>query len=91
MTKKVFKYSFQVADLVHIEIGHKLLEVLSVGKQSPCAGRLELWALVDVDEPDDIGEIQLIVYGTGHELDYTPTAFIGTVMDGPFVWHVWHT
>ncbi len=51
-------------------------------------GWLCVWALVDPDMP--LVDHLFSVLGTGHPVDAMDEqgAFIGTVFDGPYVWHV---
>lgn len=46
-----------------------------------------LWAEVDAAEPEELRRI--LVFGTGHPLWERRGRFIGTVLTGPFVWHVY--
>ena len=48
-------------------------------------GIICIWFLVDRDEPKV--ERRFSVYGTGQDVPDTAN-YVGTVMDGPFVWHV---
>ncbi len=45
-----------------------------------------VWALVDPHEPMEARSVWLLP--TGGELSAMTGRFIGTVIDGPFVWHV---
>lgn len=60
-------------------------KILSVAMQ---AGQLCLWALVEPRAELTMRAIRVI--GTGWDLadDIKKAAFIGTVLDGAFVWHV---
>jgi len=52
------------------------------------SGIIALWFEVDNDAVYQAEELNLHVYGTGHVI--LPTHFyLGTVFDGPFVWHVY--
>lgn len=85
-TKKVFKYEFPVDDGVVVELPF-LSEILSVGTQRP--GHICIWALVGIPaNPSKPRRFR--VAGTGHPLEgmFTKANFIGTVFNGPFVWHV---
>lgn len=49
-------------------------------------GALMMWALVRTgDVPTE--ERTFLVFGTGHDID-THRLYVGTVEDGPFIWHV---
>lgn len=51
-------------------------------------GNMYLWAIVDTEKSPK--ERTIIVYGTGHEmlLPLNELAYISTVLDYQFVWHV---
>lgn len=48
--------------------------------------KLALWAVVDPDKPIESIHIQLI--GTGHSIEMENKNYIGTIIDGSFVWHI---
>lgn len=59
-------------------------KILSVQIQGD---RITLWAVVDTLADEVPREIN--IRGTGHALrGVKPDSFIGTVQDGPYVWHV---
>ena len=59
-------------------------KLLSVAMQG---SSLCLWALVDTDYP--MGTAQVRIFGTGWEnSDVGSLEFLGTVLDGIYVWHV---
>ncbi len=64
-------------------------KILSVSKQpGQRNGIFSLWAIVD--PLNNKCEREIIIRGTGHEfdaLDLEP--FIGTVIDGDLVWHIY--
>jgi hypothetical protein len=61
-------------------------EILTVGFQN--YREITIWALVDPDA--EMIERFFMVRGTGHPVELrTDQKFLGTVFDGPFVWHVW--
>lgn len=64
--------------------------VMSVGTQKP--GWICIWAIVDParQAKGELSERKFRVYGTGMELMRRDgiSDFIGTVIDGEFVWHV---
>ncbi len=70
-----------VPNIVSMPVGAELLHV------GPRMGEVRVWALVDVDEPDEERRIWLV--GTGWDLvDMPPNVqHIGTVQEGGFVWH----
>lgn len=47
--------------------------------------RMSIWAAVDPSDP--VMEVEILVVGTGIDLPHVGD-FIGTVIDAPFVWHV---
>lgn len=47
-----------------------------------------LWAKFNVMYESNLDQRKFIVIGTGYAIDLTSTTYIGTYMDGPFVWHV---
>lgn len=78
---KIFKYPFKIEDAPQVEIpcGHRILHVgLDPGGQ-PC-----IWALVTPEASKT--KIQLRVVGTGH--DEPEGKFLNTIVQGPFVWHI---
>lgn len=85
--KTVYKYNFEIADEVCIEmpLGADILCV-QVQNDTPC-----IWALVDTEQP--VQKRWFSVYGTGHP---APNAYlreyVGTIqmMGGRLVWHVFH-
>lgn len=57
--------------------------MLSVGMQD---GEIRLWAKVCPVAP--YCHVDIFVRGTGHDFTGAEWRFIGTVFDGPFVWHI---
>lgn len=86
MSKKVLKYEFLVDDGVVVDIPF-LGEILSVGTQK--SRHVCLWVLVSVPI-NPARPRKFRVAGTAHHLEdsFTKGNFIGTVFDGPYVWHV---
>ena len=80
----VWKFAVEsLSDLVHVYMP-KGAKVLSVGMQGSW---LTFWALVDPDAKDE--QRQFRVCGTGHPVHPSEIgAFIGTVFERGFVWHV---
>jgi len=60
-------------------------KILSVHMQDgvPC-----VWAIVDPDAPQRA--VTFRMFGTGHGLPAAGMAFVGTVPDRAFVWHVFY-
>lgn len=82
----IHKFSFKVDDTVKVALPNGAV-IRHVGKQGGPPGHLTLWAEVNPDKPTV--ERTLFVRGTGHPLPDGAISFLGTVMDGPFVWHVY--
>ena len=84
--KKIFKYLLPIKDgpvTLTLPAGSK---VVHVGLDP--ADRLSLWAEFDVDS-EVANEIRTFeVVGTGHLIDGS-LAHLGSVVDKPFVWHVY--
>jgi len=82
-TKQVWKFPLQIEDgwlAVEMPRGAKLLTVMMQYD-------VMLWALVDPEQPSVQRRIK--VFGTGHPiLNADMLVYIGSVTDGPFVWHV---
>lgn len=80
--KKIYKYEIPIEDApsVPMPIGAQVLSVAASGGDS-----LLLWALVDTEAP--VEDRHLAICGTGHPVREVG-AFIATVQDSPFVWHV---
>ena len=82
--QQVFKYQLQVISDQRIEMP-KDAKVLHVGVQNNV---MCLWAMVDGNAP--LVKRHIGIYGTGHYIpvDVEPSHFVGTVMAGMFVWHI---
>jgi len=76
--KTIYKYSVHALDM---PIGAK---ILSVQMQD---GRIVLWAEVDPDVATEPCVFE--VFGTGQQMTDTNRQYIGTVQDGPMVWHIY--
>ncbi len=85
MQKAIWKFNLEVEDtqIIYMPKGAK---ILSVGLQQP---DLCLWALVDTAETVQ-EDVFIEVYGTGNPITNNMQLrdFIGTVVAGRFVWHV---
>lgn len=85
---KIFKYPLQVAPINLLQLP-KESKIIHVAIQMPAG--ICLWC--EVPRPDDIHDVEerkIVVYGTGHEIpDSLKVEHLGTVMDGPYVWHVY--
>jgi len=82
--RTIWKFPLPLSDSVAIAMPERS-RVLSVGVQSGGVRQLQLWA--DVNPGAAIVIRRFEIRGTGHPLGDVGR-FIGTVIDGPFVWHV---
>lgn len=81
--KTVWKYG------LHMQAHHSFLlpegaVVLSVGVDPQDC--LVLWAFVDTEAPASMRHF--VILGTGHPVP-DGLEYLGHVVQGPFVWHVW--
>ena len=79
---KIFKYPIAVADEQVIEMPFGA-EIISVANQNDV---ICLWAIVDPNSTDK-KDVTVQVIGTGKPMPPV-SRFVGTVLKGPFVWHV---
>ena len=82
---RIWKYELLVNDTQSVDMPVNA-EILSVDSQR---GTLFLWAMVDADEMKEKRVFEVI--GTGNPVPQgmgTERRFIGTVLMGPFAWHV---
>lgn len=79
----IYKYQLEISD--HQFIKAQGFRPLYVGMQN---GVLCLWGMVDLKE-DEI-ELPVCVIGTGHPMPVglRNKDYVGSVIDGSFVWHV---
>ena len=82
MKKTIYKYELAWQDYVDIEMPVGATP-LTVGAQN---GKGYLWALVEPDAPVETRRFRHA--GTGHPIQDTALSYIGTYMDGSFVFHV---
>lgn len=87
--KAVWKYPVGIKDFESINVpkGAKFLCAKDVHNT------LCLYYLVDVKAPEE--EVRLWIVGTGHQhrdedLDEANTTYLDTVVQGNFVWHIFH-
>lgn len=81
--KKIFKYDLSLRETQEFDVPG-FCYFLSVHKQGDS---ICLWAMVDDFSVTQTAKIRIV--GTGHPCDDVVEArFIGTVVDGSFVWHV---
>lgn len=87
-----------MADLTGLVIHKARLGLIGIQTiQLPVAARIlsvqvqgasvALWYLKHKDQKNKVGRTIRIV-GTGHELDFFPGTFLGTLQTPPYVWHV---
>lgn len=81
--KQVWKFSFLSPESHQIFNVPRGAKVLSVDLQSNI---ICIWMLVD--PKNLLVEREFRVVGTGWDTDREAHEFVGTVIDGPFVWHV---
>jgi hypothetical protein len=84
MSKTIYKYPLRVTDDQHIQLPSKAV-ILSVGLDP--VGDLCLWALVDqVAKHFDVRRV--VICGTGKPCNENRDDYVASVVQGPFVWHV---
>ena len=85
--KTIWKYKLRIEDRQLVEMPSKA-NLLSAGLQPhPHGFDVCLWAMVDTDNP--MIRRQVWIVGTGNPIGLSPSVkFVGTVIDVPFVWHV---
>lgn len=92
----IWKFTVEVTDSPKIKVDGAFVRFLSARK-SPFAntynGSIDLWAIV-IPDPEMVQIVPIEIRGTGHPLraerflGSPESAFIDTVIDDPFVWHV---
>ncbi len=82
MNSTIWKYPIDLDDLqtVYMPDG---AAIISADLQGGC---ITLWALVDLTAPRCARDIAIV--GTGHPVPLGAGAFLGTVQQPPFVWHL---
>ncbi len=82
MSHIIYKYTLEVASLQTLELpaGARLLTAQMQGDA------LRLWAIVNPDHPTEGRTI--LISGTGNPFPEGTVAYIATVQQGPFVWHI---
>lgn len=89
VTKTIWKFPLETTDVQEIQTPANA-KMLSVGLDPE--GALCLWALVNPKE--DLEAITVNIVGTGNPVPRSVlmwSEFLGTVTDGPYVWHVFYT
>lgn len=79
--RTIWKFPLKVAheQLLYLPLHFKVLKVDMQGNQ-PCA-----W--IELDSEADLIATSVFMYGTGHRVAVVGAYHIGTVLDGPYVWH----
>ena len=68
-------------------IKEKVIKWLSAG--SDPSGNICVWAIVDPEAGiDERVEYNILQIGTGWDFDQDNMEFIGTVKEGPYMWHI---
>ena len=80
--ESIWKYTLEITDLQTVEMPSGAI-ILSVDNQD---GSLCLWALVDTEAAKE--EVCIEIIGTGNPVFSATRQFIGTVLMGSLVWHV---
>lgn len=82
--KTIWKFTLERTDKQYVDRMPATAKVIHVGMQD---GKITLWAIVN---PNDVTLPRCYrIVGTGNPFpDADKWAHIGTVFDGPFVWHV---
>ena len=85
--RTIFKYPLEVTDNEQKMLMPEGARVVNVGTQLD--GFVYLWALVDSSSrPFSVTTIRtFVIVGTGHPIP-DGVEYVGTVQQGPFVWHV---
>ena len=87
--KAIWKYALTVTDnpTVKMPLDARVLTVRANSDRPHAYYKIDLWALVDPEVQTAIRHFRIV--GTGHPgPDLDMVDYIGTVFDGPFVWHV---
>ena len=81
--REIWKYPLEHGTEQHIRMP-KGAEVLTVQIQND---HVCMWAEVSPDEP--LEERRFHVIGTGHRMPADAWHYLGTIQQGPFVWHIY--
>lgn len=86
--KIIFKYELQVQSIQKIDIPSSS-EILDIQIQD---GKIMMWAIVDgyLQKMENNG-MQIIMYGTGQQINLKYVIHIGTVQLSGCVWHFFRT
>lgn len=85
--RTIYKYPLKMHGMIEEIKSFQDAHILSAGYDPsgvPC-----VWALVNPQNPP--APLKVLVMGTGWDVDFEryTAAFIATLNDGPFMWHVW--
>ncbi len=82
MSHIIYKYTLEIAGIQTLQVpaGARLLTAQMQGDA------LRLWAIVNPDNPPE--HRTFLISGTGNPFPEGTAAYIATVQQGPFVWHI---
>lgn len=83
MITTVWKYPLELTDVQTLEVPRGA-RFLSAGKDP--AGQLCVWVFVELISAKITRTVRIV--GTGNPTDANRHSFLASVVDGPFVWHV---
>lgn len=82
--RTIYRYPLRVTDVQSIT-GPGLSRVIAVDNRR---GELEVWAEVDDAQPERTATIRIV--GTGNpRMHDSDVPYVGHVIDGPFIWHIY--
>jgi hypothetical protein len=82
--KTIWKFPIKITDyqVLTVPINWEPIHVGLDPQGTPC-----IWAEVDSEKKTE--PCNIYVYGTGHQADIDTQVHIGSLVQGPFVWHVY--
>jgi len=82
--KTIWKYEIKIQDKFSLDlpINHKILSFQEHG------GRCYIWVLNFSIDIDCTVKTNFRIVGTGQDIDFPTCTYIGTVINGFFVWHL---
>lgn len=81
--RTIWKYPIVVTDLQGLTLPTGALP-LHVGRDP--AGQICIWMMVETEAHRMACDV--VIVGTGHPAPGDELSYVGQVVDGPFVWHV---
>ncbi len=86
--KVIYKYEITALDPVKTFQWPEGSKVVHVGSQEPAT--MQIWVEINdqLGPSEDPEERTFEVYGTGHHI-HDSEVYVGTVLDDPFVWHLY--